>query len=57
MTGVQTCALPICPAVAITLVEMGVSLPGVRTALDVERGMALIGARLGTGMDDGDAQD
>ena len=51
----ETALVGMQPSVAITLTEMGVGLTGVRTALNVEKGMTLLRARIDEERAHGDA--
>jgi rsbT antagonist protein RsbS len=49
----QTVVVGMRPQVAITLVELGLTLTGIRTALDVDRGLSLINHLIDADGEDG----
>jgi rsbT antagonist protein RsbS len=51
----ETVVVGMRPAVAITLVELGLHMPSVRTALTVEHGLALLGADVEVAWANGEA--
>lgn len=54
LLGAATVVVGMRPAVAITMVELGLSLEGVHTALDLDSGMTRLRALVGEAAGDGD---